>query len=211
MKNTLTLLTVTAAALSLANGAQINVTNFDTAAPPTFNAVVDSNGAAIANGAGFASVGTFTLPAADINIGNASAVLADFVLFGATGDFADEGAFSAPGLYNFDTAAPTVEGDAFVGNPLFTLITDSATFADATELLVFQHTSNFEADDPLFTGSANLALDTGGTLLIGTAGATTTVAGAGEVAALTLAAVPEPSAVLLAGLGSMLMIVRRRR
>ena len=220
MKNIVITALALGSSLSLSMGAQINAFNFGPGGT-NINLIQDSVGAPIAAGAGFVSIGVFnSLGTADINADNLSAVVADFQLFGTPGEFASAGAFNTAGLYNFAPSGPTEAGDAFVGNTIYTVVSDSAAVADATEVLVFEHTEPFAADAPLFTATASLETTAPGTLLVGTAGAATD-ATLGDVGTLQLIAldgggvvdppIPEPSSVLLIAFGGLGLFIRRRR
>lgn len=196
MKNKLIVSVVGALAIAGANAATITLTNFDGA---NYGGVVGSGDAILTSG--FAAVGTFSSDPADI------ADVGSFVQFG------NSLGIGANSFIAGDINGALTAGGDFVGNSVYVVLGNGTNIGDSTEFLVWKATANpagnvFTEDAPI-GGPDTVSLQiANGTILVGGTG--TADFGLGSQQAFKLAAVPEPSVILLGGLG-LLGLVRRRR
>ena len=189
-------------------GAQIVATSFNLGGA-NISLFTDVSGSPLERGSAFVSIGSFSLEPSEINLDNLSQVARNFNQFGSPGNFASDGAFRFPGLYNFAPSDPLVEGDSFVGSVIYTVISDTVRVEDSSDLIVYEHTGQrFFADAPLFTDLASTASNDPGRLLIGRAGTANFPELLGEVATVSFP-VPEPSSALLLASGLCLLLGRR--
>lgn len=132
-----------------------------------------------------------------------AALVADFISFGATNAVGND----TPGLYQTDKSQ-TIAGTALVGKTIYTLIGNGATLAASGQGGVVQHAGTFLAENPLFSGVADISLPTS-TVLMGTVGPNVTTV-LGSAPSLLLAPIPEPMTATLL-LSAFALVARRRR
>lgn len=219
MKRFLAILTA-AALVGGAHGATYIVSNnqgFDS------SAVVDNTGTRLTNTTGSAAFGFFSSDAAVTSASSAGTLLSAFTEFGS-----NQATFITPvaplsfsGLFNLQGTVSGASLDStFAGKNIYLIAGNSTTLATATQFLVLKLTATFgsSAAEPI---NSTLTVDsTSGaagtatyTVLRGSnTGPANTVSPLDGVAeaSFQLAAIPEPSSVLLAGLGSLLLLRRRR-
>lgn len=207
MKIFIPLLALSAAFVVEVKSATISITNFDSvSAVPFFNPITDSSGNLL--NSGIIVVGTYS-----VQPSNVSDVL------GSNFTQAGSGSLSiiSPGFFQGDITTPLLTaGDAFVGNSVYIVIGNGTTLANSTQLLSWQAGGNpdgdvFVADDPTggpgsvavrnSTGEARVGQET--TFDFGSTGP-------GVQPALQLAAIPEPSTLILSALGTLALLRRKR-
>lgn len=131
-------------AMSELGGATVTASNFD---GPRSNLIGRDDGSFFTNG--IVWIGTFTLEpdaiGAAVENGQLEALHGKFVQFGrATAVFFN----GLPGLYQDVMMREVVEGDAFAGQAIYTVISDQGLLRDAGQLMIFQHNQEF-LPDPL--------------------------------------------------------------
>jgi hypothetical protein len=147
------------------------------------------------------------------NLNDYAALTSNFVIlassgiggYGATldGSFAGYADTTVQGL-------TYASGDALIGSALYSFIGNSATLGASNELALLDLGKSLAADSP--TNVTYSVLPTGISPLIGTQGSYVGDAGAGQGSYLTLklAAIPEPSTMLLGAFGALGLLRRRR-
>lgn len=207
---------------SSAFSASITVKNFDDF--PSTNVVTNDAGVRLSD-TSFVGIGYFNT-LSDAFLQTLTPTTFSSILAG--GEFNQFGGnipwFPGGGVYQGDATGAILAGSSFIGKNIYTVIGNGASLAASTELLIVKHTGTFGQDNPVFSGTATLdaAGGTGnGTVLWGNLGKTSTDinalfgAGGTEPNYSTLGAstsiVPEPSRAILAGLGLMGFMFRRRR
>ena len=179
----------------------------------------------LVSGAGFSGImGRFTISDSAIqtnfSTGDVAAISSGFSAFDpATGSFALD-SLGFPGAFqtseSFDTKAST---NAFGGSTIYAVFYKGASIATATELLIAKLATAFPTDPELglaLTGNASFSPSGITSLLVGTSGGASFDYGIGGGALPTYGlslvnAAPEPSRAMLAGLGLMGLVIRRRR
>ena len=200
-------------ASSSAYSASITVTNFTDF--PSTNAISDDAGTLLNNT--FVGVGYFGT-ISDVALQTLTPT--DFATILGGGEFVQFGAdvgWLGAGVYQGAPSTAILAGSGFIGHNIYTLIGNAATLAASTELLIVKHTPTFAQDNPVFSADALLDANAGnGTVLWGSTGKTSFDFGGGALPnystlAASAGAVPEPSRAVLAGLGLMGLMLRRRR
>ena len=208
-------------ACSSAYSASITVSNFVDF--PSTNLITDDAGVPLGDGVNstFAAAGYFkTL--SDAGLMSLDPTAFALILGGTEFDqFGGNVPTLGAGLIQGSPSAAILAGSPFIGKSVYTLIGNAATLAASTELLIFKHSEVFAQDAPAFSGNALIDENAGNnTLLWGSLGKTTSdlnVVFAGSGGGVTSnystigTVVPEPSRMLLAGLGLMGLMLRRRR
>jgi hypothetical protein len=186
-----------------------------TAQTGTTIGVTDNAGNPIANGTGTVVVGTFLSGAPDFANSTGPQVADAFTQWGNGGSFGFNGFAS---LYQVVADGGRVNaGTPELGQSIWTLLGNGDSLATSTQLLAFEHSTAFSDD------SAS-ALPTSYTASLGTTGdyrfggqntGPTNIDPPGldlpTVGLGVLAEIPEPSSVLLLGLGGLAFAGRRRR
>jgi hypothetical protein len=214
------------AALCLFNSSQaasVSLNNVGTS-PFTSLAIAYSGTSTAATG-GIAAAGYFgTLTDAQVftlssDLGNIGALIADFqVVAMTTLDSAFGGTLSSSGLFDFNAAAVTLPNASLAGKGLYTFLGNEATLGASTQWLLWDNTDVIDAQDTIAQPDDNslLMAQEGGALI---SGGTTNVLidftpimgpSGQSVPAIQLAAIPEPSALLLSTFG-VLGLLRRKR
>jgi len=207
-----------------AQAGNVSLSTLDLANPPGSNntrAIVDAGGNLLPAGSGYAAVGTFgSLDDAGIAAAGAAlnwtALIADFNQFGNAG-----GIPNFAGIVEHDASAPLPADSSFLTKPIYAVVGNTPTLggdpATANQWLVFKDDQVFGADNPVFEATADLISATNDSLIVGSlGGGTVALQGAlaplGNVPAITLAGVPEPSTalLLLGGLGGVVFFRRKR-
>lgn len=190
-----------AACSMVLNAASISISNYDGVS--TFSLVGDSNSTLLTSGV--VVVGAYASEPASV-----AEVLNTFTAFGSIGFF---GA-GAPGFFTGGVSGPLVNADAFVGNNVYVVIGNGVDLNSSTEFAVWKAETNpagnvFTADNPIGGPSEVVVLTGTGSLLVGSV-VNFDVPNFGNQPGIGLAAIPEPSAILLGALG-MVGLLRRRR
>lgn len=185
--------------------------------------VRDSSGALV-SGSGFSGVmGRFTISDSAVQSnfasGDVAAISSGFSAFDpATGTFALDslasGAFQTS--ESFDTKASV---NTFGGSTVYAVFYKGTSIATATELLIAKLTAVFPTDPEVglaLTGAASFSPSGISTLLVGSSGGAPHdyLIGGGPLPTYQMSlvnAAPEPSRAMLAGLGLMGLMIRRRR
>lgn len=205
MKRNIVITALAICSLASSNAASISVVNLVGGGPDPlfFTTFVDVDGTSRLD-IGIFALGTFIVEpptAADI-----------------LGNFSQAGTFTF-GTANFsDTVVtdPLTAGDGFVGSTVYAVVGNGTTLANSTGLAVWKATSNdagntFTADNPVGGPDLVTILDTKGDLIVGSLLPTYDAGfGIGQRPAFQLAAIPEPSTLLLSALG-ILALLRRKR
>ncbi len=176
--------------------------------------VRDASGAFITDGGYRGAIGKFSITDSAIQTsfsgGDVAAVSAGFQVFGS--EFSQA---VIPGAFQQD--AVNAYPSSFSGTEYLVLYKGSS-LATATELLIAKLLSTFPTDTsplPAVTGFAQLRPSNVATLLVGSTGAAFDFGGTdGALPSFQMALVtasPEPSRAMLAGLGLMGLVIRRRR
>jgi PEP-CTERM motif len=213
--------------LSSAHGAIVLATshpNLDgITAPDTF--IIDTVDTKLSSG--FAGVGGFATLTdvqvqAFVTASDFAPLISDFVSFIGTDNFVTGMIFqngaASPGAFAVQNNA--LNPTAFIGQTLYSFIGDGASLLVSNAVALFKHSQTLVADPlpPATANEVNLTLGSG-TLLIGTPTTiTTTDVALGikertEVDAIRLtplAAIPEPSSLLLTALGALALLRRKR-
>ncbi|MFP6874448.1 MAG: PEP-CTERM sorting domain-containing protein [Verrucomicrobiales bacterium] len=232
MKKTfLSILAASVALVGVGRGATIDFSNMTGALSDVSFAEVQVNGVAIANGTGFAAIGTTALGVADLIAATTAAGLSNGILpsgaaalaatfqslesiqfgDGAAGGFA--GYFSGASTVAISSGAGT--NASFIGAPIILVIGNGADIASSTHLGIFAEVDgggNFTQvfkDDDLNPVNADQLNVSAGNLALGQVSG----AGAFSTNAIQLAEVgiPEPGAAILALLSAGILFMRRRR
>lgn len=180
------------------------------------NAIIDNSGNFIALTQGSIGVGYFSsFVVGDFSSATRSALLSDFQQFDSSKPFANGD--GAVGFFNatYDASIPFEGTSPFEGQTLFTVIGNESSLGSSTEFGVFRHDGQlFAEEDGAGNGGVSGSVRSGeGTLLLGSdAGIKSHPLGA-TVGTFQLAPVtiPEPSSTALLGLGSVALLLRRRR
>jgi hypothetical protein len=163
----------------------------------------------------FGSLTDVQVLALSMDIANIDQLTADFLVVGST--TLDSNVPNA-GVYAGDFNPVTLPNASKSGNALYSFLGNEATLGASTEWLLWKHTDVIDAQDTITQPDSNsLVVGTEGTMLIsgGTFTSSIDFDGAGSdpavpVNAIRLAAVPEPSTLLLSALG-VLGLLRRKR
>lgn len=165
----------------------------------------------VPTGTGFIAVGYFA-SIADGNIGTStiSSLNSDFQMFGSANTFNFDGVYS---LSN-DGGRVGPSGNAgFVNKFIYTVVGNGASLLASTNFLIYKHATQFTTDEgnPLPTDvNAHLGDAGDANFLVGTIDGTIDVGGGNFFTRVKLEAVPEPSSLILASLG-VLALLRRKR
>ncbi|MBL9145903.1 MAG: PEP-CTERM sorting domain-containing protein [Verrucomicrobiaceae bacterium] len=215
-------LSVLLAVASVAPAATVTFDNLNGGGDAAYG-VRDAAGTLI-SGSGFSGVmGRFTISDSTIQSnfasGNVAAISTGFSAFDPVGgtfalDSLAAGAFQTS--ESFDTKAST---NTFGGSSIYAVFYKGASIATATELLIAKLSSAFPTDPEVglaLTGAASFSPSGITSLLVGTSGGAPHDYGIGGGALPTYGlslvnAAPEPSRAMLAGLGLMGLVIRRRR
>ncbi|MGZ0656683.1 hypothetical protein ACWPKS_13850 [Coraliomargarita sp. W4R72] len=208
------LITASVCSLSL-NAASITFSNFNSSITEALP-VIDDSGAFIADGGGYAAVGTFSLSDVAIGAANSSAsafqlLKDDFQIFADSTSFGGAAAFNVDGLFKSELAENIDAGNGLIGDTVFAIIGNGSSLSSSTLLSVFKSGITFAQDDPLFTFEFDIS-DGASSLLLGEFGAEVDI-GAGNSTTLQLVGVvPEPSTyAALAGCFALAWVMVRRR
>jgi hypothetical protein len=179
-------------------------------------ALKDSSGNAVTLGTGFIAAGYFNnLSDSDIqNVIFSSTLDDNFVVYGSSGTVGDAG-FS--GFINFSTGTQPLinNGDPIIGNNVFWVAGNGSSLADSDSVIVFKSNEVFAAETPP-TGTT-FAFNPGdnGSYLLGSETGTVFIpeasASVNAIQMASVTAVPEPSSTARLGLGSVALLLRRRR
>ena len=146
---------------SIAQAATLTVTNFD---GPTSRLLTRHDGTLFTNG--LVRVGSFGVGGSAVqdafNDRQFLQLEEQFQQFGRAVSVSFSG---LPGLYQDVVTQAATEGDEFVGQPIYTVISDSGRIRDAGNLLIFEHDAAFLADG--FRNEPALLDEKKGTLLVG--------------------------------------------
>jgi hypothetical protein len=196
-----------------AGAATINATNYniDTL---THKPITLTSGLALTSG-GVIQLGSFqtndlsALIAGLTSPAGLNALLADFIAFGSSTTIGGQGA-GFEGIYDLPAQTSLATGNSLIGKSIYTLIGNNAALASSTNLLIVKHPGVFEADAPLFVGSASL-LDPANQVLFGNASGPVVSANSVFPAAVSLQfPVPEPMSASLV-VCALALAGRRRR
>lgn len=213
MRNlTLSILAFTTCAVSAATSFTASFSNFDTTSSSTIatSTLILDNGSQIAIGSGSVAVGYFDL--SDINSASDSEIVSSFVSFGTSSRFTN--GLAIDGFFDFNRQA-TVDSagtnNAFINKTIGILIGNAVDFTSSTRFAAVEFDGIFFADDNTPNSGASGSINDGNsTIHVGTdSGAFDT--GAFTSDSITLVTVPEPSSTALLGLGSLALLLRRRR
>jgi hypothetical protein len=186
-----------------ASAASHSITNLSN---PTFTAILDTSGTAITSGV--VVLGSYTSEPVSANN-----ILTNFIQAG-TGSIGFFGS-GAPGYFTGNINSNNLGvGEPLVGMTVYALIGNGATIATSTQVAVWKSITNpsgniFVADNPTGGPSDVAVFASTGSLIIGNVQANFD-GGLGPQNAFRLEAIPEPSTLLLASLG-VLGLLRRRR
>lgn len=185
---------------------------------PTERPVVDNSGNPIALGSGSVAVGYFgSFSDAQITgAGDFTALLADFQQFGDATASGFQNGFNAPGFFSLaaDSPLPQGGGSDFTGKNVYTVIGNASTLAASTHLAVWKGTAVIGEENGAGLGSVNSNVTPGsGSLLFGgDFGSINVGVGPTFTNGIQLSApIPEPSSMLLLGLGGLGFLARRKR
>jgi len=197
------LLVIAGLTTGFAGAASVSLTNANF---PTFSAFLSSAGVPIS---GVVTIGTYSSePTSALNVLNGYTSLGSLGFGTANGGVLDG---YAQGAVNVSLPL----GSAAVGQQVYIVVGNAATLAASTEFLVWKPTSNsagntFTADNPVGGPDSVLILGSTGTTVVGNFGFVADIAGSGSQGHFRLAAVPEPSAMLLGAVGALGLLRRRR-
>jgi hypothetical protein len=211
MNKTLTSFAIATTTVISVNAATVSVTNVDFGIT---NAVTNEAGVAMPVLGGVIAIGSFSI--SDLTIQNATEVgtlVAGFTEFGTTNTFG--AGFSIAGTYEFETSQNSDDAPFNAGGSVYTFIGNGATLSGSTEILIFKHDFSFAPEtwtpaNPAKLNGVPLATE----LLVGEFGNFSIDIGlaSGAAPAFNLVTlVPEPSSITLLGLGSVALLLRRRR
>lgn len=192
----------------IASAAQVAVDNFTNPFPIT------ASGASIASGTGFVAIGSITgMSDADISgITMTRDVSGLDAAFSQFGDDLQFGASGFDGFFQGDIAEGILSDSAFVGQTIYLIAGDGADISSSAHLVVFKSATTLEQDNPLYSTEVKFDQDfTDEGLLLGERVAGVDVPGIGAFDGVAAAAIPEPSAFSLLGLGLAGLVLRRRR
>ena len=206
-----------------ARAATVTLDNFNATSDAGYG-IRDASGVLVA-GAGFKGMmGRFTISDSAVTTnfasGDIGTIASSFDGFNPTaaGQFALDnyaaGLFQGSVDYDTKTASNT-----FGGSTIYAVLFKGASLATATEMFIAKLTSTFPTDPAVglaLTGAGSISPSGIASILVGSPSATTNDYGYGGGALPTyqmalVGAAPEPSRVLLAGLGVMGLVIRRRR
>lgn len=178
------------------NAATITLTNFD--GTNDYGGLYLSDQTTKLENVGFAQIGTFSSD--PVSIGD----LASFTQFGTT---VSELSVGSNSFIQGDLVGPLA---TFDGSPVYVVVGNGTTIANSTEVFVWKSSgANFGNTEPIGTPNTIVLSPDTGTFLIGTTFSGDSF-GQGVQNTFVMQAVPESSAILLCGLGG-LMLLRRRR
>lgn len=194
---------------AVSSAASISLANFDgTSDPVILNPIINSGGVALTTG--IVVVGTFTAePTAPSDVLGATFVRAGSGSLGFLGSGYFQGTINTPTL---------TAGDAFVGNSVYVVLGNGTTLLNSTEFAVWKAITNsagnlFTADNPTGGPSSVTVFNSVGNVLVGSKVPSFNSGGTGLLPAIQLAplaAIPEPSALLLSALGALALLRRKR-
>lgn len=206
---------------SSVNAASVAFDNFN----PAYDGaqiIRDATGTAVTGAAFKGILGTFTISDSAIVTAfsqptpDLAAISTGFSSFGTSFSLDDFGA----GIFSTNQSGDTkVASNSIGGSTIYSVFFKGASIATATELLITKLTATFPTDPAVgapLSGSAQLnsaGLAPSG-LLVGSVGASYDAYGNGALPSYQMAlvgAAPEPSRAMLAGLGLMGLVIRRRR
>ena len=203
MKSILKITLILACSATALKAATISVLNFDSSAS-IFQPILDSSGTSVVN-SGIVLLGTFASEPSSVS---------DVLGLGFT---ATDGSLSFTNGY-FDGTINTqalTSGDAFVGKSVYVVIGNGTTLANSTLIGAWKAVSNtagntFTADNPVGGPDTITVYASSGSVLVGTQ--LSSYNNSQNIGpAFQLAAVPEPSAILLTALGVFGLLLRRKR
>lgn len=189
--------------------------NFDGSSPDSI--IVNSTGSALTSG--YAGTGYFTISDSEVSnliVTNDFSTLATFFVTFGTDDFATgvDNIFGTGDIAGgFAIVNDSVDPTAAIGRTLYSFFGDGGSIADSTEVGLYRHAEVLTAD-PAAPAPPNeyFLYINGGEILVGDSTTGTTVIDGETInhSALRLFVIPEPSSLILGGLGSLLVLRRRR-
>ena len=214
--------TILIASASLARAATITLDNLNDTGNAAYG-IRDAAGTLVSGSSYTGIMGRFTITDSAVQTnfasGNVSAISSGFSAFDPVGgtfslDSLADGAFQAS--ESFDTKASS---NTFGGTSIYAVFYKGTSIATATEMMIAKLTATFPTDPETglaLTGTASVSPAGISSLLVGSSGGAAHDYGFGGGALPTyqmalVGAAPEPSRVLLAGLGVMGLVIRRRR
>jgi len=205
------------------NAATVTLDNFNTAGDAGYG-IRDSAGVLVSGSSFKGMMGRFTISdsavTSNFTAGDTAAIAAGFDGFNPTaaGQFTldNYGSGLFQGSVDYDTKTTS---NTFGGSTIYAVLFKGTSLATATELFIAKMTTTFPTD-PLVglaqTGAASIKPDGISSILVGNTSPLTNDYGFGGGALPTyqmalVGAAPEPSRAMLAGLGLMGLVIRRRR